>query len=92
MRYTWDPEKDALNRRKHGLPLAAGIDALEDPNFVFWYDERFAYGEERTITLGLSPKGILYVVSTVRDIDCTRIISVRKAEDDEIEQYDLGRA
>ena len=87
MRYTWDPEKDALNRRKHGLPLAAGVDALEDPDFFFWFDEQFDYGEVRIITLGSTPRGILFVVSTERGENLTRIISVRKAEDDEIERY-----
>ena len=92
MRYEWDPEKDAVNRRKHGLDLAAGVDALEDPNFYFWFDERFDYGEERIITLGLSLGQVLHVVSTEREEDLTRIISVRRAEDDEIEQYDMGRS
>jgi uncharacterized DUF497 family protein len=30
MQYVWDPAKDVLNRRKHGLSLADGIVALED--------------------------------------------------------------
>jgi len=67
MRYTWDPEKDALNQRKHGLSLAEGIDAIEDPNRDSWIDDRFDYGEERIVTLGRSAKGILYVVSTEWD-------------------------
>jgi uncharacterized DUF497 family protein len=92
MRYTWDPEKDALNRRKHGLFLAAGVDALEDPNRDSWNDDRFDYGEERIITLGLGKNGLLYVVSTELSRNWTRLISVRRAEDDEIEQYGLGRS
>lgn len=92
MRYTWDPEKDALNRRKHGLSLAVGVDALEDQYRDSWVDDRFDYGEERIITLGLSKEGILYVVSTDWGENWTRIISVRGAENDEIEQYDMGRA
>jgi uncharacterized DUF497 family protein len=92
MRYTWDPEKDALNRRKHGLRLAEGITALQDPERDFWTDDRFDYGEVRNITLGMGARRVLYVVSTERGEDCTRIISVRKAEDDEIERYDLGRS
>ncbi|MGP8227478.1 MAG: BrnT family toxin [Terracidiphilus sp.] len=92
MQYTWDPEKDAVNRRKHGLSLAVGIDALEDPYRDSWIDDRFDYGEERIVTLGLSKEGILYVVSTDWGENWTRIISVRGAENDEIEQYDLGRA
>ena len=81
MRYTWDPDKDALNRRKHRLHLAAGVDALEDPRRVTWIDSRFDYGEERTVTLGLGKNGMLYVVSTEWGIEWTRLISVRRAED-----------
>ncbi|CAK0762521.1 Membrane protein [uncultured Gammaproteobacteria bacterium] len=31
MRWTWDLDKDAINRRKHGLPLSVGEVALVDP-------------------------------------------------------------
>jgi hypothetical protein len=92
MRYEWDPEKDAVNKRKHGLGLDEGVAALEDPNFYFWFDERYDYGEERIITPGLNAGQVLYVVSTEREEDLTRIISVRRAEDDEIEQYEIGRS
>jgi uncharacterized DUF497 family protein len=30
VQYDWDPAKDAINRRKHGLALADGIPALKD--------------------------------------------------------------
>jgi uncharacterized DUF497 family protein len=92
MRYVWDPAKDLLNRRKHGLSLADGIPTLEDPERDEWIDNRLDYGEERIVTLGLSQKRILYVVSTERGESCIRIISVRRAEDDEIERYSLGRS
>jgi hypothetical protein len=91
MRYEWDPEKDALNRRNHGLSLAAGIDALEDPNRDSWIDDRFEYGEDRIVTLGMGKNAQLYVVSTEPLEGWTRLISVRRAEDDEIEQYGMGR-
>jgi len=90
MRYTWDPDKDALNCRKHGLALDEVIPALEDPNREFWTDDRFDYGEERSVTLGLGRRQVLYVVSTQRSEKLTRIISVRKAEGYELEQYGLG--
>ncbi len=91
MQYTWDQAKDALNRRKHRLPLAAGVDALEDPNLHFWFDNRFEYDEERVITLGLGTGQILYVVTTQPEENCTRIISVRRTEKNEIERYYLGQ-
>ncbi len=53
MRYEWDPQKDVLNQRKHGLRLKDGIPALEDPQGISSPDDRFDYSEERMITLGL---------------------------------------
>jgi len=92
MRYTWDPAKDALNRRKHGLSLAEGILALEDPHEESWIDDRFEYGEERLATLDLGARRILYVVSTVSHRDLTQIVSVRKADNNEVKQYDRARS
>jgi uncharacterized protein len=92
MRYTWDPDKDALNRRKHGFSLEDGIPALDDPNSDFWTDDRFDYGEVRHVTLGKGEAQNLVVVSTIRELDLTRIISVRKADGDETNSYYFGRA
>jgi uncharacterized DUF497 family protein len=38
MEYEWDDRKDAINRGKHGLALADGIPALEDPNAESWIE------------------------------------------------------
>ena len=91
MRYVWDPAKDVLNQRKHGLSLADGIPALEDPQRDSWIDNRFDYGEERIATLGLNRSSVLYVVTTELDEELTRIISVRRAEPHEVERYDHSR-
>jgi uncharacterized protein len=77
--YEWDPRKDEENRRKHGLRLSDGIPALNDPQQVEWLDDRFEYGEERTITLGCAGGRVLLVVHSSRGPDRTRIISVRRA-------------
>ena len=90
MEYSWDPEKDAENRRKHRLSLADGIAALEDPNYESWLDDRFDYGEERTITLGRVDARILLVVSVELSLESIRIISVRKAEKHEERWYYEG--
>ncbi|MGD0631112.1 MAG: BrnT family toxin [Terracidiphilus sp.] len=87
MRYTWDPEKDALNQRKHGYSLAQGVPALEDAKKVAWFDDRFDYGEERILTIGLNQLNVLFVVSVERVEEVTRIISVRKAKKDEERIY-----
>jgi len=92
MRYVWDPAKDAMNQRKHELSLADGIPAIEDPERVAWFDERFDYGEVRIANLGMGKTKLLYVVTTEPYEETTRIISVRRAEPHEIELYGFGRA
>jgi uncharacterized DUF497 family protein len=91
MRYEWDPVKDAENRRKHGLGLEDGIEALEAPNFLSWTDDRYEYGEVRSTTVGLGKRGILLVISTLRSENETRLISVRKASKYEHNCYCPGR-
>jgi uncharacterized DUF497 family protein len=90
MEYEWDAAKDAENRRKHGLSLADGIPALEDPDAESWIDTRFDYGEERIVTLGRNQARILFVVATEPAEDRTRIISVRRAEKHEERWYHKG--
>ena len=75
----WDIRKDEENRRKHRLRLSDGIAALTDPDRLEWIDDRFAYGEERSITLGSSGSLLLLVVHTRRSPEVVRIISVRRA-------------
>lgn len=90
MRCEWDLQKDADNFLKHGRRRADGVPALDDSSSEFWIDDRYDYGEERIITLGRAPNGILYVVSTEISEDLTRIISVRKAEAYEKDWYYQG--
>jgi uncharacterized DUF497 family protein len=42
MKYEWDPIKNDENFQKHGLSLAEGIPALQDPAADFWIDDRYA--------------------------------------------------
>jgi uncharacterized DUF497 family protein len=85
--YEWDEAKDADNRRKHGIPLRAGIAALLDPDRLEWIDDRFLYGEERISTIGLAHERVLFVVHTMRGGDVCRLISVRKATRHEAARY-----
>lgn len=90
MRYEWDPAKDAENRRKNGLRLEQGIDALLDPNLLSWFDQRFDYGEDRILNLGRVSAEVRFVVVTEVSDQVTRIISVRKAEKHEEYWYYHG--
>ncbi len=95
MQYVWDPAKDLLNKRKHGLSLEDGIAALEDLGRDFWVDDRFDYGEERIITMGRGMRSLLVVVSTevvslTEGDEIIRIISVREANKREYHWFYFG--
>ena len=86
MKIEFDPDKDAANRRKHGLSLADAerMDlgtALIDP------DRRYAYGEDRFQALGLLDGRLHMLVFTMRG-DVLRAISLRKASPREVKRYD----
>lgn len=85
----WSPRKAAENFRKHGVDFADAVIALEDENALTIEDND--HEEQRFKTLGIGPRlNILYVVHAHRDNDCIRIISARKADRSETEQYYRG--
>jgi uncharacterized DUF497 family protein len=82
----FDPFKARLNASKHGVQLADAAAVLDDPRALTV--EEFRYDETRWITLGQDGAGrLLVVVYTYRDPDYVRLISARKAEPREIQQY-----
>lgn len=89
MEIEWNLRKAADNLRKHGVDFADAVIVLEDSNALTIEDKD--HREQRFKTLGMGPNlNILYVIYTVREKDCIRIISARKAERKEIKQYYQG--
>lgn len=86
MKYEWDEAKNRRNAAKHGLHF-------EDAELVFcgpcvtFEDDRFDYGEERLITLGLLG-GRLVVIAHAPHDEGTRIISMRKGSRREQKVYE----
>ncbi len=85
MRIAFDPAKDAANRRKHGVSLAAARE-LDWDSALVWVDERFDYGEVRMIALA-PETNILYYVAFVDQGSVRRIISLRRATRREVRHY-----
>ena len=86
---TFDPRKDAANRKTHGISLAEGDGVLNDP-LALTLEDLSAQGEHRFVSIGMNVFGRLrVVVYTLRDEDA-RIISVRKAEPKEVRTYEKG--
>lgn len=79
MAYEWDPQKEDLNRSKHGIDFAEAGSVFEDPLFVTFADPDHSVGEQRFLILGESQQGRLMVVSYTERQGEIRLISARKA-------------
>jgi len=84
---SFDPKKDAVNLKKHGVSLAEGDGVLGDPLAVT-IEDQLAEGESRFVTLGENVFGFLRVVVWTQRKDDVRIISVRKPTRKERKTYE----
>jgi uncharacterized DUF497 family protein len=87
MKIIWDEAKNEVNIRKHGLDFADAHEVFDGP-ILEKLDDRFHYGEERWIAIGLL-RGILCVVVVYAESgnETIRIISLRKGDRYEREAY-----
>jgi uncharacterized protein len=86
VKLAFDPAKDAANRAKHGVRLGAAA-RLDWDRVLAKLDSRADYGEPRRI--GYGPiGGRLYCVVFVDRGETRRIISLRKANNREIDRYE----
>jgi uncharacterized DUF497 family protein len=91
--FEWDPAKEQINRKKHGVGFELASTVFHDPLALSIFDEEHSSAEERWITLGQSRAGVLLVViHTFRqsnpDHEDIRIISARRATKREQAQYE----
>jgi uncharacterized DUF497 family protein len=77
MRFEWDPEKRRTNIHKHGIDFKHAAEIFSS-DIITIVDDRFDYGEQRFISLGLF-RGLVIVVAHTEDAGLVRIISARKA-------------
>ena len=88
MDFYWDDLKDSANKKKHGVSFAEAATAFQNPDAIELFDDDHSEKEERWILVGHSAKNrILLVVFVEKSDDAIRIISARKAQKSEINQY-----
>ena len=95
MRYVfdWDPQKARTNIQKHrGISFDRATSVFRDPNMMSIFDEEHSESEDRWITLGVDSVGTLLVVIhtfelTIPTVTEVRIISARRANQQEIQTY-----
>lgn len=88
-RFEWDEAKNHSNIRKHGVSFNEARTVFFDKNAIRSFDPDHSEEEDRFILLGLSRKGrVLFVCHSYRgEPYVIRIISARKVEKGEVEDY-----
>jgi uncharacterized DUF497 family protein len=85
MNFEWDPEKEKINIRLHGISFSTAKFVFNDPERWERYDSRHSDKEDRWQTLGLVDQ-LLFVVYTERG-EYTHLITARAADQDERRIY-----
>ena len=85
MEFAWSETKRAANVKAHGLDFVDAPRVFEGLTFTF-EDDRFSYGEQRFISLGLLAGYPVSIVHTESDHEI-RVISFRKATNRETEIF-----
>jgi uncharacterized DUF497 family protein len=85
MNYEWDDAKSEINRRKHGIAFEA-IEDFDWSSAFILPDERFDYGEDRWLAIGMIGSRLYAVTVTIRG-DRIRVVSLRRAEPKERRLY-----
>ncbi|MGE4096150.1 MAG: BrnT family toxin [Candidatus Binatia bacterium] len=89
MEIKFDPRKNAINLRRHKVPLTEGDGVLNDP-LALTIEDDTAEGEQRFISIGMNTFGRLMVVVYTHRGEDLRLISVRPAEPKERRAYEEG--
>lgn len=91
LRFEWDDRKNAQNRRNHGVSFEEAQTVFFDDHAPLIADPDHSEDEERFILLGLSsPLRTLVVCHYYRRLgDVARLISARRADRQEREQYEV---
>jgi uncharacterized protein len=89
LRLEWDEKKNAANRRQHGVSFEEARSAFLDDNARVIPDPDHSEGEDRFVLIGLSISlRVLVVCHCYRQTEeIVRIISARRADQNEIRQY-----
>ncbi len=87
MKYEWDERKNESNQAKHGFDFADAYRVFLTPVLIT-LDDRFDYGEDRWVGIGLLDSRIVSVAFAEPQEEVRRIISLRKALQHERKQYE----
>jgi uncharacterized DUF497 family protein len=81
LRFEWDPNKNEINKKKHGLSFEAAKEVFYDEFAILFDDPDHSIEEDRFLIIGsIKSQKICIVSHCYRDNEnCVRIISARQA-------------
>lgn len=91
MQFQWDPQKAARNAQKHGVSFTEAATVFRDLLACVFDDDEHSERESRELIIGHSNKNRLLIVSFAAREDRIRIISARRADQGEREDYENAK-
>ncbi|MGB9992571.1 BrnT family toxin [Massilia sp. SM-13] len=88
MQFDWDPDKERINKRKHGISFWDAVSVFDSS--LTRHAADIEHGEPRIVATGPSTVGLLHVIYVERG-HLIRIISARKATRKERKGYECSR-
>ncbi len=91
--FDWDPKKARANPKKHRVSFRQATSIFRDPLALTIFDEEHSVNEDRWVSVGRAESGQTLVVvhtsewTTPTEIK-VRLISARKADRDELRDYE----
>ena len=86
--FEWDERKAAENLRRHGVSFDEAATTFGDPASLTIPDPAHSMDEDRSVILAASARRRLLVTVFTEREDLIRIITSRRANDDERLQYE----
>ena len=87
LEFQWHAAKAEANWQAHGVSFELASTVFKDPFAVERLDDREDYGELRFVIIGRAEGHVVLFVAYTERKECIRIISARRATQDEQDDY-----
>lgn len=91
IKFEWDPDKEKSNIQRHGVSFSEAATVFGDPLSWTFPDLDHSIGEYRYLTIGMSSRDTMLMVSHVDRGEDIRLISARKTTRRERRYYEEER-
>jgi uncharacterized DUF497 family protein len=87
LEFEWHQAKAEANFSSHGVSFDLAQTVFKDPFAIERLDDRQDYGEQRFVMIGMAEGNFLLFVAYTERAERVRIISARRATQDEQDDY-----